>query len=90
LFFELAKSVEERVGLEEEYGRLKSKSKANRGVLEYELEQKLEEVRRRELEAQKELDVAVYDILGLSKVERKQVEDGLKKLQEMRGQRTRA
>jgi hypothetical protein len=42
------------------------------------------------LGVQKELDEAVYDILGLSKVERKQVEDGLKELQEMRRQRSRA
>jgi type I restriction-modification system DNA methylase subunit len=89
-FNHLEESVRERIRLEEEYERVKSKSKANRGVLEYELEQKLEEARRRELEAQKELDEAVYDILGLSKVERKQVEDGLKKSQEMRRQRTRA
>jgi len=90
LFFELAKTVEERVGLEEEYERLKSKSKANRGVLEYELEQKLEEAGRRELEAQKELDEAVYEILGLSKPERKQVEDGLKELREIRRMRTQS
>ncbi|MDH5811173.1 MAG: hypothetical protein QXO54_05875 [Candidatus Methanomethylicaceae archaeon] len=42
-----------------------------------------------ERKAQRELDEAVYDILGLTKEERRQVEEGLKELQELRRARTK-
>lgn len=89
LFYRLAELVDQRAKLEEKHESFRSRSKVNKGVLDYELEQKLEEARQLELNAQKELDEAIYDILGLSKNERRQVEDGLKELQEIRRMRTK-
>ncbi len=90
LFFNLAESTELRLKIEKQYEALKSKSAKDKGILEYELEEKLEEARKNEKNAQKELDEAIYDILGLSQEERRQVEDGLKELQEIRRKRTQS
>jgi type I restriction-modification system DNA methylase subunit len=89
LFFKLAKSIEERTQLEEEYDRLKSRSKSSRGLFSREFEQRLEDAKKRLQQAQKELDEAIYDILGLTVEERRQVEEGLRELQELRRKRTK-
>jgi type I restriction enzyme M protein len=89
LFFKLAKSIEERTQLEEEYDRLKSRSKSSRGSFSREFEQRLEDAKKRLQQAQKELDEAIYDILGLTVEERRQVEEGLRELQELRRKRTK-
>jgi adenine-specific DNA-methyltransferase len=84
LFFNLAKFTELRLKIEKQYEDLKSKSRKDKGILEYWLEENLKKARKNERNAQKELDEAIYDILGLSQEERRQVEDGLKELQEIR------
>jgi hypothetical protein len=89
LFFKLAKSIEERTQLEEEYDRLKSRSKSSRGLFSHEFEQRLEDAKKRLQQAQKELDEAIYDILGLNVEERRQVEEGLRELQELRRKRSK-
>jgi type I restriction enzyme M protein len=89
LFFKLAKSIEERTQLEEEYDRLKSRSKSSRGLFSREFEQRLEDAKKRLQQAQRELDEAIYDILGLTVEERRQVEEGLRELQELRRKRTK-
>ena len=89
MFFKLAKSIEERTQLEEEYDRLKSRSKSSRGLFSREFEQRLEDAKKRLQQAQKELDEAIYDILGLTVEERRQVEEGLRELQELRRRRTK-
>jgi adenine-specific DNA-methyltransferase len=87
-FENLASAVDNRIEAEQAFESVKSKSAKDRGILEYEFEEKLEEARKDEKNAQKELDEAIYDILGLSQEERRQVEDGLKELQEIRRKRT--
>ncbi|MEM4214400.1 MAG: hypothetical protein QXZ28_04340, partial [Candidatus Methanomethylicaceae archaeon] len=62
---------------------LKSTKKGQPGILELEARKRLEEALEAERKAQRELDEAVYDILGLTKEERRQVEEGLKDLQEL-------
>jgi hypothetical protein len=47
------------------------------GILELEAHKKLKKAIEAEKRAQKELDEAVYDILGLTEEERRQVEEGL-------------
>jgi hypothetical protein len=81
--------VREYVDLEEEYDRLKSRSKSSRGLFSREFEQRLEDAKKRLQQAQKELDEAIYDILGLTVEERRQVEEGLRELQELRRKRTK-
>jgi hypothetical protein len=81
--------VREYVDLEEEYDRLKSRSKTSRGSFSREFEQRLEDAKKRLQQAQKELDEAIYDILGLTVEERRQVEEGLRELQELRRKRSK-
>jgi SAM-dependent methyltransferase len=81
--------VREYVDLEEEYDRLKSRSKTSRGSFSREFEQRLEDAKKRLQQAQRELDEAIYDILGLTVEERRQVEEGLRELQELRRKRTK-
>jgi cell division protein ZapA (FtsZ GTPase activity inhibitor) len=81
--------VREYVDLEEEYDRLKSRSKSSRGSFSREFEQRLEDAKKRLQQAQRELDEAIYDILGLTVEERRQVEEGLRELQELRRKRTK-
>ncbi|MEM4141323.1 MAG: hypothetical protein QXG36_09490, partial [Nitrososphaeria archaeon] len=68
---------------EETLESLKSTKKGLLGILELEARKMLEEAIEAERKAQRELDEAVYDILGLTKEERRQVEEGLKDLQEL-------
>jgi hypothetical protein len=81
--------VREYVDLEKEYDRLKSRSKTSRGSFSREFEQRLEDAKKRLQQAQKELDEAIYDILGLTVEERRQVEEGLRELQELRRKRSK-
>jgi len=59
------------------------------GILELEAHKKLKKAIEAEKRAQKELIEAIYDILGLTEEERRQVEEGLKELQELRRARTK-
>jgi type I restriction-modification system DNA methylase subunit len=88
-FNRLEESIRERIRLEEEYKRLSLRSRFSRSLPDHKLEQRLAYVKRRELEAQKKLDEAVYDILDLNEKERLQVEEGLRELQELRRKRTK-
>ncbi|MEN3062220.1 MAG: N-6 DNA methylase [Candidatus Methanosuratincola petrocarbonis] len=85
----LFSAVEARIKAEEALESLRSKKKDQPGILEIEAKKRLEEAIEAEKKAQKELDEAVYDILGLTEKERRQVEEGLKELQELRRARTR-
>ncbi|MEM4736881.1 MAG: hypothetical protein QXD41_03340 [Nitrososphaeria archaeon] len=82
-FLALSSSVESRIKAEETLESLKSTKKGLLGILELEARKMLEEAIEAERKAQRELDEAVYDILGLTKEERRQVEEGLKDLQEL-------
>jgi gamma-glutamyl phosphate reductase len=57
--------------------------------LELDALKKLDEAIKAEKATQQKLDEAVYDILNLTKEEMRQVEEGLRELQEMRRARTR-
>jgi type I restriction-modification system DNA methylase subunit len=88
-FNSLEETIRERMKIEKEYDRLKSRSKSIRGSFSREFEQRLEDAKKRLQQAQKELDEAIYDILGLTVEERRQVEEGLRELQELRRKRTK-
>ncbi len=90
LIEDLSKRIEERAEAEDTLESFKSTEKGQPGILELEARKQLEEALEAERNAQKELDDAVYDILGLTKEERHQVEEGLRELQELRRARTRA
>ncbi len=88
-FLKLANTINKSIKAEETLESLRSKKKDQPGILEIEARKQLEEAIEAEKKAQKELDEAVYDILGLTEKERRQVEEGLKELQELRRARTR-
>jgi hypothetical protein len=88
-FLQLSDVVDTRVKAEEYLESIRSTKKGQPGILELEAHKKLEEAIEAEKRAQKELDEAVYDILGLTEEERRQIEEGLKELQELRRARTR-
>jgi type I restriction-modification system DNA methylase subunit len=85
----LIRENNERIKAEEYLESIKSTKKEQPGILELEARKRLEEALEDEKKAQKELDEAVYDILGLTEEERRQVGEGLKELQELRRARTR-
>jgi hypothetical protein len=82
-------AIHARIKAEEYLESIKSTKKGQPGILEIEARKKLKEAIEAEKRAQKELDEAVYDILGLTEEERRQVEEGLKELQELRRARTK-
>jgi len=83
-FKELVDAVDARVAIEEEMKRVKSRSRGEIGILEKEVGDRLEQATAEERNAQRRLDGVIYDLLGLSEVERDQVERGLEELQEAR------
>jgi type I restriction-modification system DNA methylase subunit len=91
-FKQLANKMDKRVMAEEKLQSVKARSKADRdvGLFEAEARRELERAVRAEEEARKKLDEAVYDALGLTEEERRQVEEGLRELQKLRRLRTRA
>ena len=82
-------AIHARIKAEEYLESIKSTKKGQPGILELEAHKKLKEAIEAEKRAQKELNEAIYDILGLTEEERRQVEEGLKELQELRRVRTR-
>ena len=88
-FETLANVKKEKVRVEDEVEPLKPRSKEERGLFEVEMKEKLGKVEKAEQKAREILDEAVYNALGLTQEERKQLEDGVKELQELRRQRTR-
>ncbi|MEM3674975.1 MAG: hypothetical protein QXG08_05825, partial [Candidatus Methanomethyliaceae archaeon] len=89
-FYSLTKIINQSIEAEETLESLKSTKEEQPGILELDARKMLEEALEAERKAQRELDEAVYDILGLTKEERRQVEEGLKELQELRKARTKA
>jgi len=89
-FKELVDAVDNRVKAEDEFEKVRSKTRKDVGLFEREIKEKLNEALEAETKARKQLDEVVYDILGLSKQERLQVERGLEELQELRRLRTQA
>ncbi|MBC7120951.1 MAG: N-6 DNA methylase [Candidatus Methanosuratus sp.] len=89
IFEKLVEFKHQRIKAEEVLESLKSTKKGQPGILELEARKDLEKALEAERKAQKELDEAVYDILGLTEEERRQVEEGLRELQELRRARTR-
>jgi hypothetical protein len=85
----LLKSVDKRVEAEEALELVQSSKKKQVGLLELDALKKLDEAIKAEKATQQKLDEAVYDILNLTKEEMRQVEEGLRELQEMRRARTR-
>lgn len=87
-FLQLAEAVARRAEFEEELERVRARSTKERGLFEDEIQEKLDRALEKESAAQESLDEAIYDILGLSRNERKQIERGLSELQEIRRLRT--
>ncbi|MCJ7505122.1 hypothetical protein MUP05_01430 [Candidatus Bathyarchaeota archaeon] len=89
-FKSLVKTIEDRFNVEDEFEKLRSKSKGAKGLFEGEARMKLDEAIRIEEKARRKLDETIYDILDLTVKERKQVQHGLQELQELRRLRTMA
>jgi len=87
-FKALVGAVDNRVKVEDEFEKARSKGKGAKGLFEDEAKKKLDEAIRAEKQARRRIDEIVYQVLGLSANERKQVEDGLRELQELRRLRT--
>lgn len=87
---EVNKAADERNRAETEYEKMKPKSKKNQGLFDHEVRPKLDEAIAIEGKARKELDEVIFSILSLTPKEKKQIEDGLKELQEIRRLRTQA
>lgn len=83
-FKKLAYATDKRVKIEDAYFEVKSKSKKNKGLFEDEYKVELDKALDAEEKARQELDDTVCDVLGLSRAEVKQIEEGLKELQEIR------
>jgi hypothetical protein len=86
-FVSLDKTIWERVEYEKKLESIKSKSDKDQKLLESQTHRDYEESLEKEREAQQELDDLIYDLLGLNHRERKQIEDGLAELQEIRRMR---
>jgi len=87
-FITLAKAVDKRVKIERELENFKPKSKKQRRLFEEEIRKKVDSAVKNEINAQRNLDEIIFNILGLNSSERKQVEYGLIELQEIRKLRT--
>ncbi|MEM3737013.1 MAG: N-6 DNA methylase [Candidatus Bathyarchaeia archaeon] len=87
-FKEVVDAVDSRVKIEEHLEKVESKTVKDIGLFEAEARRELEEAVKAEEEARRKLDEAVYDALGLSREECRQVEEGLRELQELRRLRT--
>ena len=68
---------------------MKSKERPSVGLFESEARRKLDEALENERRTRKHLDEAIYNVLGLSSDEWRQVEEGLRELQEIRRLRTK-
>ncbi|MDG6995818.1 MAG: N-6 DNA methylase [Nitrososphaerota archaeon] len=87
-FINLDKALRKRVNLESKLRSLRSSSKEHVGLFEKELVQELEVAQKEEKETQQELDRYIYNVLGLTTGEGKQIEQGLVQLQVMRRSRS--
>ena len=87
-FKHLVNSVELVCKADDELEKVKSKDRKNIGLFEIEARKGLAEALEKERKAREQLDEAVYDALGLTPDERRQVQRGLKELQEIRRLRT--
>ncbi|MEM2100219.1 MAG: hypothetical protein QW385_08385 [Thermoproteota archaeon] len=83
-------AVDARVKIEKQLEEVKSEARRGAGPLEAKLMEELKEASKAEEEARRKLDDVIYDALGLNNKERKQVEEGLKELRELRRMRTQA
>jgi len=91
-FLDLIKTLQSRIKAEKDLKSFKAKTKTGRdvGLFEADARRELEKTVKAEEEARKKLDEAVYEALRLTEEERRQVEEGLKELQELRRLRTQA
>jgi len=89
-FDRLAQTIRYRCEAEDEFEKVRSKTRKDVGLFEREAKEKLDETMEAETKTRKQLDEVIYDILGLSKQERLQVERGLEELQELRRLRAQA
>jgi type I restriction-modification system DNA methylase subunit len=83
-FVKLDKAILERIELETKIETIESKSNTNEGLFEKQIARDMEDASKVEKEAQRNLDSLIYELLGLNNKERKQVEDALAELQEIR------
>jgi len=88
-FEQLVEVVELRCKAEDDLENVKSKERPSVGLFESEAKKKLNEALENESKAREQLDEAIYDILGLTSEERRQVEEGLRELQQIRRLRTK-
>jgi hypothetical protein len=87
-FQELAHAIDKRMIMEDALNAVKSKSKISRGLFEDQYKLDLGKAVDEESRAQEALDKSIFDILGFSENERKQVKESLSELQELRRLRT--
>jgi len=85
----LIKAVNNTIQAEKELELMRSKSPNSIGLFEKEAQEKLSKSIEYELKIRHNLDEAIYDALGLTAEERRQVEEGLRELQEIRRLRTK-
>lgn len=88
-FLKLVEAIEKRNIIEGELKKVKSKLPSTIGLFEHEAKAKLGESLENEKNARKKLDKIIYNILGFSDEESRQVEEGLKELQTIRRLRTK-
>jgi len=87
-FKSLTDAVDSRINVEDEFEKARSKAKGAKGLFEDEAKKKLHKAIQVEQQARRRLDESFYEILSLTADEGKQVEDGLRELQELRRLRT--
>ena len=85
----LVEVIEKRNIIEGELKKVKSKLPTTIGLFEHDVKTELEVAQENEKKAKDKLDEVIYDILGFSQEERRQVEEGLRELQEIRRLRTK-
>lgn len=83
-FEKLAELSVKRSKVEDAFEKVKSRTKKDKGLFEDEYKNELEKAKLDEDKVREELDEMIYDVLGISKSEIKQIEEGLKELQEIR------
>jgi len=86
----LAKTIDDKVKIEEELARARARDKTAIGLFELDVKTKLNDAVFLEKKARRELDEAIFDVLGLNISERSQVKKALDELREIRRLRREA
>ena len=87
-FTEVEEAVSERLRWEQKIDSMSSRSKMSPSIFEKEMQSKMREAVDKEQRARADMDSVIYDTLGFSPKQIRQIEDGLAELQEIRRLRT--